>query len=225
MDCLEGIVTITPMHSAKRRHHLEHDALDLEHDALASFWERAYFFTAFKQNVAGTQMPHSPPIDCRAGGRHSSSLWRSRGARTAALLASCCIPSAAGFAQTSAAGPAQNCPPAPSHPLATTLATIKVGDYWIYEQNGTLTVPASATSPTGAPPGGPPSGGPIPLTGTFVEHVELRAFQGTPTLALVVVQNLTAGGVSIYGSNPAPEQIFYVEQDPATNNLLVRGDA
>ncbi len=52
----------------------------------------------------------------------------------------------------------------------------------------------------------------------------MRMFQGQPTLALVVVQNLTANGVSIYGSNPAPEQIFYVQQDPATNDLLVVGD-
>ena len=49
-------------------------------------------------------------------------------------------------------------------------------------------------------------------------------FQGQPTLALVVVQNLTAGGASIYGPNPAPQQIFYVEQDPKTNKLLVLGD-
>jgi len=49
-------------------------------------------------------------------------------------------------------------------------------------------------------------------------------FQGQPTLALVVVRNLTAGGVSIYGTNPAPQQIFYVEQDPVTNKLLVLGD-
>ena len=163
-------------------------------------------------------MSHPCPIHRRADHRLAAS-WRSRGVRAAALLASCCIPSAAAFAQA--------CPPAPSHPLASTLATINVGDYWIYEQTGTLTPPASASaSPAlaGAPPGGPPGGGPIPLTGTFVETVQTRTFQGQPTLALVVKQNLTAGGVSIYGSNPVPEQIFYVEQDPATSNLLVIGD-
>ncbi len=145
----------------------------------------------------------------------------------AALLVTCCIPSGAGFAQ-------EPCAPPPSHPLATTLATIKVGDYWIYAQSGTLTPSPTATASAGAPPGGAPLGGPpsaggppsgpVPLSGTFVETVEMRMFQGQPTLALVVVQNLTAGGASIYGPNPAPQQIFYVEQDPATNKLLVLGD-
>ncbi len=175
-------------------------------------------------------MTYPSPIDCRIGGRRFPSLWRSRSAITAALLASCCIPSVAAFAQ--------DCPPAPSHPLATNLATIKVGDYWIYAQNGTLTPSASATAtasgppagappgppPAGAAPGGPPSSGPVPLTGTFVETVQMRTFQGKPTLALVVKQNLTAGGASIYGTNPAPEQIFYVQQDPTTNALLAIGD-
>ena len=155
--------------------------------------------------------------------RHSRfSRYRRRGpsvaSRIAALLASCCISSLAAFAQT--------CPPPPSHRLATKLATIKVGDYWIYEQTGTITPPASMTHPGDVPPAGagaPPSGE-APLSGTFVETVEMRMFQGQPTLALVVVQNLTAGGVSIYGTNPAPQQIFYVQQDPATNNLLVLGD-
>ena len=52
----------------------------------------------------------------------------------------------------------------------------------------------------------------------------MRMFQGQPALALVVVQNLTANGVSIYGANPAPQRIFYVQQDPKTNDLLVVGD-
>ncbi len=182
-------------------------------------------------------MTHPLPINRRAGGRHSLSSLRSKCARTAVLLGTCCMPAMAASAQ--------NCPPPPSHGLATNLATIKVGQYWIYEQTGTLELPASATPPggtaaAGTPPAGtsgaaaaiggptPPSGaapsGPVPLTGTFVETVETRMFQGQPTLALVVVQNLTANGVSIYGSNPAPQQIFYVQQDPKTNDLLVVGD-
>ncbi len=163
-------------------------------------------------------MPHLFPTQRRADGPSPSS-WRWRGTGAAALLASCCIPSVAAFAQA--------CPPAPSYPLATTLATIKVGDYWIYEQAGTLTLAPGAAlpaAPAGGPPGTAPSGGPIPLSGTFVETVETRNFQGQPTMALVVKQNLTIGGNSIYGNNPAPAQIFYVEQDPTTNDLLVIGD-
>jgi hypothetical protein len=87
-------------------------------------------------------------------------------------------------------------------------------DYWIYAQTGTTTLPASGTTPAVT----------APITGTFVEHVETRTFQGKPTLALVVVQNLTVGGASIYGTNPAPQQIFHVEQNPKTNDLLVLGD-
>ncbi len=151
-------------------------------------------------------MKHLFPIDRPVGGRPASPR-RLKGARVATLLAGCCIPTAAGLAQ-------QACPPAPSHGLATRLSTIKVGQYWIYEQTGTTTLPASGTTPSAT----------LPLSGTFVEHVETRNFQGKPTLALVVVQNLAANGVSIYGSNPAPEQIFYVEQDPKTNDLMVIGD-
>lgn len=156
----------------------------------------------------------------------------SKSARVAALLAGCCMPGMAASAR--------DCPAPPSYGLAANLATIKVGQYWIYQQTGTLTLPASATPSDGssgaaasgaaAPVGGaaPPAGatlsGTLPLSGTFVETVEMRMFQGQPTLALVVVQNLTTNGVSIYGSNPAPQQVFYVQQDAKTNDLLIIGD-
>lgn len=158
-------------------------------------------------------MIYMVPTDHRIGG-HRMSRSRLKGARVAALLATCCLPSVPGLAQT------QNCPPAPAHPLATNLATIKEGDYWIYEQSGTVTLPASAAagSPASAPAGPPSSGavpaGPVPISGTFVEHVETRTFQGQPTLALVVEQKLLINGASIYGNNPAPQQIFYVQQIP-----------
>ncbi len=142
-----------------------------------------------------------------AGG--SASAWRRGSLRTALLLASCCVPVVPGLAQV-----APSATPLPTYPLATTLATLKVGDYWIYQQSGTMTVPASSSTAAAT----------LPLSGTFVEDVETRTFQGQPTLALVVKQNLTIGGVSIYGNNPAPEQIFYVEQDSKTNAILVLGD-
>ena len=173
-------------------------------------------------------MIYTIPIIRHVGSRPVLSR-RIKGAKVAALLASCCIPSAASFAQTAKT---QDCPPAPAYGLATNLATLKVGDYWIYEQSGTVTLPASSSTsaapPAGAAPTGPPTGstpsGPVPISGTFVETVETRTFQGQPTLALVVVQNLTIAGASIYGTNPAPQEIFYVQQDPTTNNVLVIGD-
>ena len=58
----------------------------------------------------------------------------------------------------------------------------------------------------------------------MVEDIETLTFQGQPTLAIVSTQNLTVGGVSITGSAPPPKGIFYVQQDPATNNVLVIGD-
>ena len=168
-----------------------------------------------------------PSSTYRASGHRFSPSTCSKSVRIAALFAGCCMPGMAAFAQ--------NCPPPPSYGLATNLATIKVGQYWIYEQTGTLALPASATPPNGssgaaapiaeaAPPAGMAPSSPIPLSGTFVETVEMRMFQGQPTLALVVVQNLTSNGVSIYGTNPAPQQIFYVQQDPKTNDLLIIGD-
>ena len=164
---------------------------------------------------------------------------RLKGIRVAALLASCCLPSVPSLAQS------QDCAPAPTSPLASTLPTLKVGDYWIYEQSGTLTPPpgstaggppaAAGSAPVGSagvsgstpsdPSASGPASGPVPISGSLVETVETRPFQGQPTLALVVVQNLTGpGGVSLYGNNPAPQQIFYIEQDPATNNILIIGD-
>lgn len=139
-----------------------------------------------------------------SGGRLGSS-WSFR---ATALLATCCLSPVSGFAQE------QPCAPAPAHALATRLATIKVGDYWIYAQSGTTTLPASGKTAAAT----------LPVSGTFVENVEMRTFRGKPTLALVVVQNLTVGGASIYGKNPAPQQIFYVEQDPRTKDVLVLGD-
>ena len=139
----------------------------------------------------------------------STSTWCCRRLKAALLLASCCVPVAPSIAQV-----IPPTTPVPTYPLATKLTTLKVGDYWIYEQSGTMTVPASGSTAAAT----------LPLSGTFVEDVETRTFQGQPTLALVVKQNLTIGGVSIYGNNPAPEEIFYVEQDPKTNDVLVLGD-
>ncbi len=144
-----------------------------------------------------------------ATGSTSTSTWCCRRLKAALLLASCCVPVAPSIAQV-----IPPTTPVPTYPLATKLTTLKVGDYWIYEQSGTMTVPASGSTAAAT----------LPLSGTFVEDVETRTFQGQPTLALVVKQNLTIGGVSIYGNNPAPEEIFYVEQDPKTNDVLVLGD-
>ncbi len=152
-------------------------------------------------------MKHILPIGrCAADG--PAMAWHRGSLRATLLLAGCCIPVVPVVAQVAP------CAPAPAHDLSAKLAVLKVGDYWIYEQSGTMTVPASASTAAAT----------LPLSGTFVEDVETRMFQGRPTLALVVVQNLTIGGVSIYGNSPAPQEIFYVKQDPTTNDVLVLGD-
>jgi hypothetical protein len=153
--------------------------------------------------------------------RRLRSPRRFRSARAAALLASSCM------TVTPALAAAPTCAPAPSHALATDLATIKVGDYWVYSLTGTITPPPGAPPP-GAPPGGPPGGaapsGPIPIGGTFVEYAETLMFNGKPTLALAVTQDIQVDGASIYGTHPVPVGIFYVEQDPVTKIVYLIGD-
>ena len=122
---------------------------------------------------------------------------------------------------------AQTCAPPPSHALQTTLPTIQPGDYWVYTLTGTITPPPGAPPP-GAPSGPPPAGGaptgPIAIGGTFIEYAETRTFNGKPTLALVTTEDIQVDGASIYGSNPVPVGIFYVEQDPATKVVYSIGD-
>ena len=153
--------------------------------------------------------------------------------RAAMLLSSCCVPVMASVAQ------AQTCAPVPSHALAKNLATITPGDYWVYSLTGTLTPPKGAPppgAPSGPPPGGAPGGapggppggaaptGPIAIGGTFVEYAETLMFNGAPTLALAVTENIQVDGASIYGNNPVPVGIFYVKQDPVTKVVYSIGD-
>ena len=115
---------------------------------------------------------------------------------------------------------AQTCAPLPSHALQTTLPTIQPGDYWVYTLTGTIT-PPPGSPPPGAPPG---TTGPIPIGGTFIEYAETRTFNGKPTLALVTTEDIQVAGTSIYGPNPVPVGIFYVEQDPVTKIVYSIGD-
>ncbi len=160
------------------------------------------------------------PVD-RSNSRRPISPCRSRSVRAAAYLASSCMTAIPALAA------APTCAPAPSHALASNLATIKVGDYWVYSLTGTITPPPGAPPP-GAPSGGPPGGaaptGPVPIGGTFVEYAETLMFNGKPTLALAVTEDIQIDGASIYGSNPVPVGIFYVEQDPVTKIVYSIGD-
>ncbi len=146
-----------------------------------------------------------------------SSSRCARAFQTSLLLSTCLMPTLSVDAH------AQTCAPLPSHALATTLPTIHPGDYWIYTLTGTITLPPGA-SPPGAPPGTPAPSGPIQIGGTFVEYAETRTFNGKPTLALVTTEDIQVGGSSIYGANPVPVGIFYVEQDPTTKIVYAIGD-
>lgn len=116
------------------------------------------------------------------------------------MLAACSVPAAAAFA-----GP-QSAP-------STTLSVLQPGDHWTYAVTGETT-----------PLPGQASAAPVPVSGTIVQDIETPLFGGKPILALVSVQNLTVGGVSIFGEQSAPKGVFYLRQDPATNDVLVLGD-
>lgn len=148
--------------------------------------------------------PMSPDDHRRAGRRRASPP----GLGAVASLAACCLPTAAGLAQQQAEAPA------PRYGLSATLSTLQPGDRWIYAVTGESTQPASDQTPAVS----------VPVGGTIVQGIEALAFQGTPTLSLVSTQNLTVGGVSIFGEQESPSGVFYLRQDPATRDVLVLGD-
>ncbi len=130
-----------------------------------------------------------------------SNLARNHGCRrilsAASALAMACIASPAALAAPSA-----------------TLAMLTPGEFWTWSLSGSIAQPASGQTP----------GSTVPLSGTMFEDVEVLPFQGSPTLALVAADDLTIGGVSIFGGQAPPKGIFYIQQDPATHEVLVIGD-
>lgn len=145
------------------------------------------------------------PDDRRGAGRRRAP---SPGCKAVALLAACCSPAAAVFAQSPADAPA------PRYGLSETLSTLTPGDRWVYAVTGESTQPASDQTPAAS----------VPVGGTIAQGIETRAFEGVPTLSLVSAQRLTVGGVSIFGEQDSPVGIFYLRQDPATKDVLVLGD-
>lgn len=117
----------------------------------------------------------------------------------ASVLAVACLASTAAFAGAM-----------PS----TTLSALAPGEFWTWSLSGSVTQSASGQTPGSA----------VPLSGTMFEDVEVLPFQGSPTLALVSTDSLTVGGVSIFGDQAPPEGIFYIQQDPATHDVVVVGD-
>lgn len=116
------------------------------------------------------------------------------------LFAVCCAASTAALAQPATTG---------SEPAAT-LSTLTPGESWAWSITGTFT-PAGSTQA-------------LPLSGNQVEDVEVLPFQGSPTLAFVATQNLSAGGVPLFGSQPPPASVFYFTQDPTTRTVYAIGD-
>lgn len=124
---------------------------------------------------------------------------RHRMLSAASVLTAACIASPSAFA---AATP------------SAMLSTLTPGEFWTWSLSGSVTQPASGQVPGSA----------APLSGTMFENVEVLPFQGSPTLALVSTDSLTVGGVSIFGDQVPPQGIFYIQQDPATYDVLVVGD-
>ena len=116
------------------------------------------------------------------------------------LFAVSCATSTVAFAQSATTG---------SGP-ATTLSTLTPGESWTWALTGTLTPAGSSQA--------------LPLSGTQSEDVEVLPFQGKQTLAFVATQNLSAGGVSLFGSQPPPASDFYFTQDPTTHTVYAIGD-
>ncbi len=108
----------------------------------------------------------------------------------------------------------QACAVAPSYPTVTTLKALRPGDYWVYSVTGEITPPPSPQMPAS----------PLPLGGIIINEIQILPFGGKPTLALVASQNLTVAGTSIFGQNTPPKGIFYLEQNPATKEVLIIGD-